>query len=60
VSWFLLLTKWLLKSRKMRWAGHGAYAWEKRHAYRVFGAEHERKRPPGRLGICGRIILKRT
>jgi len=45
----------------MRWALHVAYTWQKRHAYRVFGGETEGKnRPPGSLGLCGRIILKRT
>jgi len=44
----------------MRWASHVAYMWQKRHAYRFFGGETEGKRPPGSLGLCGGIIMKRT
>jgi hypothetical protein len=36
------------------------HVWGRRDAYRVFGGETEGKRPPGSLGLCGRIILKRT
>lgn len=61
-SWLVLLANVsrLIKSRWMRWTSHVAYMWQKRHAYRVFGEETEGKRPPGSLGLCGRIILKRT
>jgi hypothetical protein len=44
----------------MRWASHVAYVWQKRQAYRFSGGETEGKRPSGSLGLCGRIIVKRT
>jgi hypothetical protein len=34
--------------------------WEKRDACRVFGGETEGERPPGSLGLCGRVVLKRA
>jgi hypothetical protein len=37
----LLLTKYyiVIKSRRMRWAGHVAFTGEKTRAYRVFGGK---------------------
>jgi hypothetical protein len=33
----------IIKSRKMRWAGHVALMWEKRNAYRLLVGEPEGK-----------------
>jgi len=38
----------LIKSRRMRWAGHVALMWERRGVYRVLVGKSERKRPFGR------------
>jgi hypothetical protein len=38
----------IIKSRKMRWAGHVARMGEKRNAYRFFVGKPEGKRPLGR------------
>jgi hypothetical protein len=38
----------IIKSRRMRWAGHVAQMWEKRNAYRLLVGKLERKRPLGR------------
>ena len=38
----------LIKSRKMRWAGHVARTGERRSVYRVFLGKPEGKRPLGR------------
>jgi hypothetical protein len=35
----------MIKSRKMRWAGHVALMGEKRNAYRILVGKPERKRP---------------
>jgi hypothetical protein len=48
----------VIKSRKMRWAGHVARVGDRRPAYRILVG-----RPKGRnhleyLGVDGRIILK--
>jgi hypothetical protein len=40
----------VIKSRRMRWAGHVARMGEKRCAYRVLVGKPERKRPLWRLG----------
>jgi len=40
---------WVIRSRKMRWAGHAARAVERRVVYSVFVGKPERKRPLGRL-----------
>jgi hypothetical protein len=37
----------VIKSRKMRWAGHAARMEEKRSAYRILVGKREGKRPPG-------------
>jgi hypothetical protein len=38
----------MIKSRKVRWAGHVARMGEKKNAYRISVAKPERKRPVGR------------
>jgi hypothetical protein len=38
----------IIKSRRMRWAGHVARMWEKRNAYRLLVGKPEGKRPLGR------------
>jgi hypothetical protein len=38
----------IMKSRRMRWAGHVARMWEKRKAYRLLAGTPEGKRPIGR------------
>jgi hypothetical protein len=38
----------MIKSRRMRWAGHVARMGEKRNAYRIFVGKSEGKRPLGR------------
>jgi hypothetical protein len=38
----------IIKSRKMRWAGHVARIGEKRNVYRLLVRTSEGKRPPGR------------
>jgi hypothetical protein len=38
----------MIKSRRMRWAGHEARIGEKRNAYRIFVGQLEGKRPLGR------------
>jgi hypothetical protein len=39
----------MIKSRKMRWAGHVALMGEKRNAYRILVGKPEEKRPLGRV-----------
>jgi hypothetical protein len=39
---------WVIKSRRMRWAGHVARMWEGRGAYRILVGRPERKRALGR------------
>jgi len=38
----------MVKSRRMRWAGHMEYIWESRHIYSVLVGKPEGKRPLGR------------
>jgi hypothetical protein len=38
----------IIKSRRMRWAGHGARMGEKRNVYRLLVGKPEGKRPLGR------------
>jgi hypothetical protein len=38
----------MIKSRRMRWAGHVTHMGEKRNAYRIFVEKREGKRPVGR------------
>jgi hypothetical protein len=40
----------MIKSRRMRWAGHVARLREKRNAYGILIGKPEGKRPLGRLG----------
>jgi hypothetical protein len=47
-----------IKSRKMRWAGHVEIRREWRGAGRVLVGKPEGKRPLGRSGVDGSIILK--
>jgi hypothetical protein len=44
----------MIKSRRMRWAGHVARMGEKRNAYRIWVGKPEGKR---HLDVGGRIIL---
>jgi hypothetical protein len=39
---------WMIKSRRMRWAGHATWIGEKRNAYRILVGKPEEKRPLGR------------
>ena len=48
----------VVKSRRMRWAGHVARMGEDRGVHRVLVWKPERKRLLGRQDIDGRIILK--
>jgi len=48
----------VIKSRGMRWMGHVAWIGEGRVAYRVLVGNRDGKRPFGRLGTKGWIILK--
>jgi hypothetical protein len=45
------------KSRRVRWVGHVAYIGERSCVYGVLVGKPEGKRPLGRLGVDGRIIL---
>ena len=47
----------VIKSRRMRWAGHVALMGEERGAYGVLVGKPEGKRPLGDLGVDGWIIL---
>jgi hypothetical protein len=38
----------MIKSRRMRWAGHATRMGEKRNAYRILVGKSEEKRQPGR------------
>jgi hypothetical protein len=48
----------IMKSRRMRWAGHVARMKEKRNAYRVLVGKLEGKKPPEDLNGGGKIILR--
>jgi hypothetical protein len=39
----------MIKSRRMRWAGHVAHIGEKKNAYTVLVGKPEAKRPIGRI-----------
>jgi hypothetical protein len=43
-----IITRRIIKSRRMRWAGHVARMGEKRNAYRLLVRKQEGKRPLGR------------
>ena len=47
----------VIKSRRMRWAGHVARMSKERGVYRVLVGRPEGKRPLGGLGVGGWIIL---
>ena len=49
----------VIKSRRMRWAGHVARMGEERGVYRVLVGKPEERRPLGDLGVEGWIILGR-
>jgi hypothetical protein len=46
----------MIKSRRMRWAGHAARMGAKRTAYRILVGKPEGNRPLGRLDVDGWII----
>jgi hypothetical protein len=46
----------VIKSRRMRWAGHVTRMWPKRGAYSILVGRFEGRRP--HPGVDGRIILK--
>jgi hypothetical protein len=48
----------VIKSRRMRWAGHVARMGEERGVYRVLVGRPEGKRPLGDPAVYGRIILR--
>jgi len=48
----------VIKSRRMRWAGHVASMGERRGPYRGLVGKLEGKSPLGNPGVDGRIILK--
>jgi hypothetical protein len=48
----------MIKSRRMRWAGHVARMGDKRNAYRILVGKPEGKRPIGRPRCRGWTILK--
>jgi hypothetical protein len=48
----------VVKSRRMRWAGHVARMREGRSGYRVLVGKPEGKRPLGDPDVDGRIILR--
>ena len=41
-------TVWVIKSRRMRWAGHVARMGEERVVYRILAGKLEERRPMGR------------
>ena len=49
----------VVKSRRMRWAGHVARMGGDRGVHRVLVGKPERKRPLGDQDVDGRIILRR-
>jgi hypothetical protein len=48
----------MIKSRRMRWAGHVTRMGETRNAYRILVGKPEGKRPLGRQDVGGWTILK--
>ena len=47
---------WVIKSRRMRWAGHVARMGEERGLYRVLLGKPERRNQWGDLGVNGCIL----
>jgi len=50
----------VIKSRRMRWAGHIAYMGERRDIFRVLLGKHEGKRPRRRPRLRWEIIFRWT
>ena len=50
---------WVIKSRRMRWAGHVARMGEERGVYRVLVGKPEERDHWGDIGVDGWIILRR-
>jgi hypothetical protein len=50
--------KWVIISRKMRWAGHVKRKRERRGVYRVLVRKREGKRPLGRTRHCWEYNIK--
>jgi hypothetical protein len=48
----------MIKSKRMRWAGHATRMVAKRNSYRIFVGKPEEKTPLGRQEVGGRIILE--
>jgi hypothetical protein len=48
----------MMKSRRMRWAGHAARMGEKRNAYRILVGKPEGRRPLGRHRCIWEDIIK--
>jgi hypothetical protein len=48
----------MIKSRRMKWAGHVARKGEKNNAYRTFMGKPERKKPLEDQDVGERTILK--
>jgi hypothetical protein len=48
----------MIKSRRMRWAGHVARMGESGKAYEILVGKPEGKRPLGNQGVVGWAILK--
>jgi hypothetical protein len=50
----------VIKSRRLRWAGHVARMAEGRSAFKILTGKPTGKRPLGRLGVGGRTIVEWT
>ena len=48
----------MIKSRRLRWAGHTARMEEGRSAFKILTGKPTGKRPLGGLGVDGRTILE--
>ena len=48
----------VIKSRRMRWAGHVARVGEEKGVYRVLVGKPEGRNDWGDLGVDGRIVLR--
>ena len=49
---------WVIKLRRVRWAGHVAHMGERRGTYRVLVGNPRERDHSENLGIDGRIVLK--
>jgi hypothetical protein len=54
----IAVNKYIIKSRRMRWAGHIARMGESRGLYRVLMGKRDGKNHFGDPGVDGRIILR--